>query len=90
MKILITYLIATLVCMLAGIVRLRQRSDLAARQGGWLVATCYLWPFWAVFYAIDLCRAVAGNRRKKRGDAALSTDLGLMLVNPEDSLAEAK
>ncbi|MFT0848102.1 hypothetical protein VR010_10150 [Actinomycetaceae bacterium L2_0104] len=90
MKILITYLIATLICMSVGIIRLRQRSDLAARQGGWLVVTCYLWPFWAVFYAIDLSRAVLGNRHKKQGDAPLSTDLGHMLLNTEDSLAEAK
>ncbi len=66
MEILIAYLIGVPVCMVIGIVRMRQHSDLAMRQGGWLLATCYLWPVWGVFYAVALPWSACVTRKSKK------------------------
>lgn len=63
MSILTVYLVGTVICSLVGIVRMRQRSDLALRQGGWLLATCHLWPLWVVFYALVMPMASVAARK---------------------------
>lgn len=65
MSILTAYLAGTVICSLVGIVRMRQRSDLALRQGGWLLATCHLWPLWVVFYVLVMPMASVADRKSK-------------------------
>lgn len=68
MKFLIMYLIGTLICGLLGVGRMREGSPLALRQGGWLLATCYLWPFWLLFYLIALPWEAVVSRRGKTNE----------------------
>ncbi len=63
MSILTVYLVGTVICSLVGVMRMRQRSDLALRQGGWLLATCHLWPLWIVFYAVVVPVANVADRK---------------------------
>ncbi|MFT3944220.1 MAG: hypothetical protein QM705_10435 [Ancrocorticia sp.] len=65
MTILTAYLVGTVICSLVGVMRMRQRSDLALRQGGWLLATCHLWPLWIVFYAVVIPMATVADRKSK-------------------------
>ncbi len=65
MSILTTYLVGTVICSLVGVMRMRQRSDLALRQGGWLLATCHLWPLWVVFYALVMPMANVATRKSQ-------------------------